>query len=701
MQFYQTVKLYKTPLDPNYGNVYDGYLTYGEYEIFLDRFEHKTLGIARKSAPDVNGNFTIIVAGDTSMSLHDYNYICFNTGELERKFAFIVGIRSVNDGKYPLTDDVSSCAIDCKLDAWTNNYFEFLSKSQEQHLIRNTISNQGHRNSLRPTEFSSLSMSAPVVKFDRISSYIPYNNLIKPGETEVRQVSVLWQRVFVNETATITLYEEDDATHPNRKYANPFYPGSTRCMFMPVAVIDAKTNKPIKQLQIDTFSEDPTKLRAFAVFTGNSGNGSQLLRTSALDSADYTYFPPFLFAIDYLRHEGTIIDDTIVTIRPKDTSLHVRLGIAKLSKQIAFQGYCYFDDHAVDPEADNDTYDIPKYPFPTVPDYPIVYNGYEKPPALSLRYARGDRYAMWTVEQAFRNPPFMQYSLRFGGQEYPLSYIQQITQGGAGLDPFVRVFWEGMKSPSVFVYMNGQFVGFQKSKSNGTCTISRTNIDQFLQENQGKMIGGAVNAGLSLAGSLISAGVTAGVGGLAGATGTKAGMLAQNQANVRAIGTGAEGTIGAVGSLISLTATLADENNKMDTTIVPSADAIDDIYEQDEVFVLFRSALQDKQNNIADMMRYVHCNGIGVDYVNDIRYVERDFFDYYQTDNCQLCGNMNADDRIELNSAFNRGIRRWHLDRAKDSALPSDVDKRNAVLGILMEFDKTTPNMYRWYVEQE
>lgn len=108
------IKLYKSKLDENYNNVFDGYSSIISYQSYLDRIYNDFILIDDIDRSCVfNNGVASLKLYNEAIELHDYNYCIIND-----KYAFfIIDIKSLND-----SIDKPSSIITLKWDSYTNNY---------------------------------------------------------------------------------------------------------------------------------------------------------------------------------------------------------------------------------------------------------------------------------------------------------------------------------------------------------------------------------------------------------------------------------------------------------------------------------------------------------------------------------------------------------------------------------------------------
>lgn len=169
--------------------------------------------------------------------------------------------------------------------------------------------------------------------------------------------------------------------------------------------------------------------------------------------------------------------------------------------------------------------------------------------------------------------------------------------------------------------------------------LKYSSSDLFMRNNSASYVTSQALAGLNVilgAGSLAAAVVTG------GATLAGSAMLS-----------------GGIISGIKQYAKKTDADNAMDTFIIPSSIASDELKYGGDIFV----TSQEVVSEIVKLKYYydIHYYGSYFDNFYSIIAKTRYDFDYTKTNNAKFCSVGNVDDRIELQNAFARGVRMWHI----------------------------------------
>ena len=200
-------------------------------------------------------------------------------------------------------------------------------------------------------------------------------------------------------------------------------------------------------------------------------------------------------------------------------------------------------------------------------------------------------------------------------------------------------------SPFIYTYLDGKLRGFSPTQSVGRLPTTPNKWDSFL-----------TSALINTAQSTISGAM---VGGWAGAAG------------------------GAVGGLLSAGAQAATIATTTTQPQVPSTLAGNNV---PLLFPHYRVSVWKDQSDVEDICGKCFVYGYTFPRVASVFSNCRVWFDYCQTEECNLANFTNYLDRKELEQAFNRGLTKWHYD--KD-------------FGFSQYFDKKINNPERKYISAE
>lgn len=646
MRFDQNTELYlfKTPLDEKYRNVYDNYENYLDYHNFLLHFPSIRIDISNlKSSLDTNGRFSVVIANYNSMDLHDYNYIEFITKGI-RKFAFITSIQSQNDG--PVS---CACQLFCKLDAWTNHYFELRNSNQYYPTIRCTYDN--FYDIYYPTELQKFRFPTQRV-FERSLSY--------RGSTFVNgKRVVLWQKVLVSKTVVL-------GAVPFTAYDNLQQTGGLIPIYRPVALIDLTTRNPVScKIRLNgtpigggsivtLFEEDYTKHPYYEI-AGVDG-------TYALENT-LTYMLPRVYDI-----QTTIEDDIEIATITLDYNGRYGSGTAMVrvegndSPLSDLSVKFFVCDNSVSPYALLDTITVT---MPTVPSTPSRYN------TSLTALVRSEHYSA--------EYPFNYYSIIINGQEYPL--IPSNTTSEVSSNFQIITYINDMMARSYRVVKNVDDDKTIKLNMNTSKLLTRIDqLEQYLDFNRNQINTQLVNTGIKSGVGAISAGLMfAGVAALSPAT--AAGVLATAGAGIAAGSSLVSGITTTLGEYAEQQARQADIANRPDIFNSTSPEAQFNMYYGDDVILVKNTVYYSPA--VEDMFRSIHHNGIVTPKMIPIFTRRRDVFDVISAD-ASLKVQIANDDRTELESAIKDGITFWHLNNYSQSLDRTDI---------LMKMDKNVVNL--------
>lgn len=206
--------LFKTPLDSNYRNVYDDYNSLEDYSNFLsNNFPMLEIqlnsDVSRKNVGDL---FSIVLDRYDSMDLHDYNYLAFRTRNGVIKFAFILSVESENDSSNP------TCKLNCKLDAWSNNYID----------IKNSFSSiKEYRCTYDTNTLPNLDSN---IKQTKLNEKVEYHSIIH-ASADLSTFIPVWQRIVLSQPVRLThsgsiFFDIDYTPNKNGHYVYYRYVGS-------------------------------------------------------------------------------------------------------------------------------------------------------------------------------------------------------------------------------------------------------------------------------------------------------------------------------------------------------------------------------------------------------------------------------------------------------------------------------------------
>lgn len=635
MRLETSLTLYKTPLDSSYKNVYDDYNSTSQYKTFLDNnFTKITISIPNvKSRIDRNGSFTIIISGYTSMELHDYNYIAFSNNS-EIKFAFITSINSKNDG---LTS--SECELVCKLDTWSNHYLELREFDGSQKMIRCTFDQYLSNYRYYPTRLKTLSPKGDKVRWNFMPRLIS-------------DYPVLWCRITLSPDTEVKLfgYSADDfETHSNYKYSQ--IENSPPTLYFPVAVMNISDYMHSNELEKNVIIRlkhgglwahgSPTVYDESIYYSqyrvGGNGLCTEFLSSSKIYNAIYTWYAPFRYTVTRTTESNNYVY-TIKTQNPEmarcavflDSTNVVAAGVVKNWVGEA-PGSGYTGGMQGDIEAT-----------------------FERPLCISSISDRYSRIDLASCEQSMFDYPFTYNSIKFNNSEVPILNESDCTTHAKikiGMAPEV----------SLFIYKTGlndiPFPSFGTILNhNGETPIVVSQFNDYLNSHEATH---SLNIAKALTKSFLA---------------LQGGLLSKSPvAATMKIGHSGDDLFSIYAMEESLKKAPYELNNN-------ATNCASDKWEQDGVYIIYNAPLTNMEY-YEKIAKDLHYNGVPVDGVFNIFNKYRDIFDVCVCSNCDIKGNINNDDRDELNSAFNRGVTKWHISNVGASIY-------------LKTFDKSVSNLY-------
>lgn len=613
--------LFKTPLDSSYRNVYDDYATTAQYADFLDRvFGLDAISITlsnAKARQDRDGEFSLIIAGYDSMDLHDYNYLQFETGNNQIKFAFITSVDSQSDG------EAKSCVLHCKLDAWSNHYLEIKNYSQVNNHVRLTFDqsipvNMGFNTDIENKPHTNITKSLPMSVLQHLQ--LPTSNTLR---------RILWLRITLVPNANMSVLGYS-GTPPEAISILRDVPFT---VYVPYAVYENAGNIPkmnyylrtgTKKVDSDGFTYDSSRNASY--YVSDTGHIDSIFVTNQILKCDLTFWVPFRFFTQ--TGNITIGSDTYdaVYVYPQ-------------SPQITEADVYRFAAPSVDVLLRAFTATMPtdaRYIFSAGLSFyfniPTTYQDFDK-------YNLTDRYGYifgkyHIYEHSLNLYPYKYYTVKYGRQEKIVPIPSNSSDAIKQMQLIVQNY--GRHTVNVSIVDSNEAIWFSEinNASNGEIPTYSDPANEYKAQNYYSIMLKALTSGLSA----LSGGV----------------MLASgNPMGAGAVGASALGMLGIGAKLKDLEAYPQKQTNSTEY-------AENDLY-QDEVFVLEHDLYS---FNTADSERIgldFHFNGVPIDILTSITRKYRDIFDVNYTYNCKIYGNISNSDRTELQNAFDRGVTRWHL----------------------------------------
>jgi len=615
--------IFRTPLDSNYKNVYDGFTTVSEYLSFLQSAftDYLTILIEKTtSRNDTNGMFEVVISGYNSMELHDYNYISFSTTS-GRKFAFIVGISSGNDGNAS-----ASTILRCKFDAWANHYLELKDSYNTFPVSRCTY--DAFANMYYPNELISM-------KFPTKRTFIrSYNYSSATGTTQ--KYVVLWQRVLLSKTIHVS-----PSKIPYTAYDNLQQTGGLIPIYRPCALINLETRQPVKSI---IFIDGPNTVGEGGTLITEDLRKAPYYRIAGIDGLyamenTLTYSLPRVYNIS-----TTLVDnDYIQAIITLDNNGRYGAG----NVDVSVDG----TDYPI--SANSENFFVCGY----APNNPITLKEtftitLPSAPTTPPRYGVGGSN-IYNSERITREFPFDYYSLIIGGKEYPL--IPSNTYLDNGTTFTIEVYINDMLSRSYRVIKNvdeDRTIKLSKIDTNLPMRIDQ--LEEYLAFNRNQITANlTMNTVNTLEKTLLAGGTFA--------LGMAMGMP---EFPLALMGAGAISNIAGNATQMIGAYWLEDEKqkdigNKPDIYSSTSPDAQLNMYFGDDV-ILVHNQVDTTSPIYQDLIQSIHYEGIKNSMVLNIFGRRRDVFDCLSA-NVDLKCPLENTDRMELENAFMRGITFWHI----------------------------------------
>ena len=628
MRLYNFIEVFKTPLDKNYKNVYDEYSTYDEYITFLRKFPHNrvyTYNSTTKSRRDTNGVFALQVSGYDSLELHDYNYILFYTNVNVPHFAFITSVSSLNDGSTS-----KACELECKFDAWSNNYFSF--KSNNPVLLTNRATYDNYLNRFYTNELMQ----------NRIPTKKTFVKSLQPTEfvgiTTPRVI--LWQRVLVSKS--IRVYEGVYHTTPYNWYDNLQQLGGLIPIYRVVGVIDVATRRFVKcTVNINgkaSYDASPATYRQIMSLTRTS---KPYYKVANIDGV-YGFNNTLTFTIPriYSIVQTFSGDDEIININI-DTN-------------------CEIDNGSVDVTPDNSSISPGTDDFIVFTEYNTSYEttwSHEVTlPALPTTPSRYSTYisSIMESEGVYSEFPFKYYSIIINGEEYAL--IPEFEQHSSTPVKFtIEQYLDDRIYKSLRIKRNVDVDKTIKAivvKDEMPTRIDQ--LEQYLNFNRNQLE--SKYATRIIAGSTSA---TLGIAALAGAVATGGASLPLTVAAMGAVGGALSLGAGLINEAINQKATKSDIANKPDIYSSNENNSLANMYFGDDI-VLVYNEVDYTSEVIRSLFTDIHHFGTtSPKYLNAFSR-RRDIYDSIVT-NEELRVPINDSDREELQSALRTGITFWHI----------------------------------------
>lgn len=220
--------------------------------------------------------------------------------------------------------------------------------------------------------------------------------------------------------------------------------------------------------------------------------------------------------------------------------------------------------------------------------------------------------------------------------------------------------YENKISPQLHIKFDNELrpVRYYNSQSVGNCPIVIDSLSEYLMNNSNQIKTDSLFSKIGIA-----------ISGLNTVSSLAGGNISSGISN-------ASGAIKGIHNLMNIESRIKDANERQDTYTIPSIFAIDDINFQDDLIRLF-AYVPDTKEKERVLKRFI-MYGVNYDNYSAISENTRNNFDYIKTADCNLPNIKNNEDRKIIENAFNKGLRKWHIDTCYSVALETfDMEYTN------------------------
>ena len=620
------IKLYKTPLDSSYANVFDSYSTVNEYEEFLkEYYQYLELDLTQNKSIRTTDGFAEIVLPYYQSSVRDYNYLQITSNGLSF-FYFIIGTQSLDDGNTPST------RMSLKWDAWANNY---RYSSLKGSVLRSTDSTSRVYIDGNDNYIYSINRAVETLQFKiRRTTIGSASQLYSNNENYV----VLWLRLrMYKDLYTATSYNNVNGVKTPTGYDDLrgciYSQITTPIIYMPLCIVNPLTRKIVKPYSIQFFNSNGPHAVRYPV--GDKGGiiwydlNAIVNEKPAILNADLTFLPPFTYEVNE-------VDVGVIEIVPnadyglvytaKDPLKFLELEINNDLGQYEHRPTTFVYGFS----------DIGQKTHNFKPFTNIVQN--ISPASINKNINK-------LYEGALLSYPFRYYELYVNGAFMPISFPYFIRNCRLTID---TVATANAKFKLEFGNEQNPFSNIQI----GSFALIRTDqLESYLATNGERL-------GLERANALLSSGASVAKAIVAPSPNTIIGAVSSVE--------------GSLLSLVGIQAKLKDLDNAPDAFNTTSANALDDMLYQDDILFYDCDIYDDYIANALydDIHMYGIQSGGYADFKSNAHYT----YDFVKG---ELIPNSikNYNDRIELQAAFMQGITKWHIDAINDIMHVVDMDR--------------------------
>ena len=619
----EQIRVFKTPLDSDYKNVYDGYSSLYDYYNFLSaNFQYKDISVTtqfpHKSVKDIDGNFDITVEGVLSSDLHDYNYIYFKInkggGDFHR-FGFIVKIESVNDHMNDgLTTGIyATCKLTCKYDTWTNHYLEIknsFNSVEENRCTIDTILHPNYPTALKGQSFDERVTIESAAFISEDSAYTG-NNFILP----------VWQRILTVDPFEFIPKDLGDGYEITKELNMNGYPAVYFLAGIYTFNGNQKELVPSEKLYQLSFTMTDSNTRTINIEPSVIWASQVETKSTKVIENSIVTCVPFTYTIS----EGTVSDG------PDAGRDYIRITIDNVKVAFGNRGkFPYTSTQGAEQtEIFSSVYEGVA-PYFITGDKTVIEHSI---PTSDLNlYFPWHRYEINNYrETALYEYPIKYYSLYIKGKDTPL-----VGEPNSYDEVLLTYDCDKKMTAHISVSNIGDTTRYFVCAGDRNLPILFSNYDEYMLYHQSEMSGALVK-------SIIHGLSSAGTGAASIALGNAGGF----GSIVAGVGNIAGGAI----DYASKTSDLLRSGSELSNSGTNSFDS--PLFETP--FIVLHQAKNIEQIN-SDLHRY----GYICKYIDSIFSMRRDVFDI-DTGELTISALMANSDRKEIENAVSRGITRWHI----------------------------------------
>lgn len=621
------VCLFQTPLDPDYNSVFDvNNASWLSNHNIGDSFNINNVfpEFTAYLRPNIDPQDKAFTLNKNSEFTFKYDATTF---DFVRKCNWAI-FTSINNEdyyyfitSYVVNDNFSAITIKLKWDAWTNNLMN--------------ITNNKDLNFIENRHIDDFYIDHDIVRTKNYSTEEKEVNShsIVLNHVGWQRYNILYLRLWLDMENLKFVYETIESVIENYNGLIPTV-NPIGVINIPYAVVDSTTREIVDSAQIYNVGENqnlpffyPSRLNTILE---NSTNYN--LITPSILFADLTYHPQFKFTYSYNSINNTLTinyTDDIHKVSEYYGFVQLKTG-TQLGN--AIQGFCspleYTDTlfpKEYSPIIESLTYDLPAIPYQS--DYTTKSEN------------NIDKY-----EPRIHQFPFEYISYKYGENniiirpKYNVKELYLTQRVKNRINPHISLRYENEEKE--YKYYNGV--------NNGTIPIAKDSLAEFLRNNSAQIIEKQMENLTLLAISTLSMNIPA------------------------IIGAGTKTIVGGLRTGVQL----YDVNKAQDIYQIPSTFACDNMNYQDDLVRIYNTIADEKMHDeiLKNFVLY------GVNYQNTGKVSEntRNNFDFIKTSNCRLPNIKNNEDRKIIENAFDRGIRKWHIDTCYIEALKNfDLEYTN------------------------